>query len=1716
MPAVSKAAPPISTHPLPMMGKAADPSRNIPAHAHRRSLADDTRVNDPVSYPTQSARAKKGDADLPARPESKHRASYSTQQSATSLGSTPTGASSTDSVHTILMPIQRPRVADSLSYHTVSQMSTSTRSSSRTRLLFGRIANKIGRSEEEPAPIIACGFLKRSTGLLSIAWWSDALPSNKKLPTRDPGLGWRPFKAVLYGSKIFFYKVPSVMVPEVRATFVVRSTVWPTPIESDDDGETPALERLAPAVVDDGVSAGESAASISSPPDQNQSENGRNLPEPHAGPWENATRHPDLVVVSSPNVPLSWTARIETGTPTALAHELVFATQSVADAASADETNFLHMLFYSLGIAGVPWDSFIYEVCEQLLLAEKLELHNTELGCLTRVARFVDVILWKRPLLAAAQENDFFVALETLTHKVRQSPEKYAQTLRQLRSWRDAVSTGSSIVAAPDWLHQSHSTANALRQANLAELHTCWTAHSFLARDAREIARQIQIFHAGRLRAFLTVPPTAYRLSSAMTEGILRSFRFDAVRPHWLSHVMLRHLLVDEAPERQLTPSHERSRGAILQHWIHVASQLLVIHDYSGWAAICGTLCSRPVAILEDAWRALPREERTMVAHEWSTRLMNLGWVDGIHNIVSPLLNEDASDVCAIPFFGNAGILPAARTGTTRSFISVRVAANEPEFLRARALGQQLAAFYPHTNVISARGEPIFEYQCLFQRLSQHEYPLHTAIVDYVGSAVAATALLDRRPLRVGGVRAPNAGAALAFPLVFPECTYLSPTAGITRFPSISAAAARASRCDNVQISPDLILRSASFARNVPIRDITRSVGSGASDSGIFIAEVSTATRERLLDVLVMGAQHLIVRTLASSGSDEYNVLKVGMDMDAFRDSFIFSYSGALAPSDFLSALRIRWAHAELASREMAFYSRMNMPNQFPSWAATASEPRFALEPPNREVLSTILLGIICALYRWLELRPTDWLPDQILAESLQGFMEEARRDLEMHAWATSDVRDALARLTCALERLPVQRIAAFGAGVLTESLPGEDISTNRTFDWKTYGAADLVDYLESVASPAYSQVSAADYVKAVALFDSQSLSDGGWLDLSGGSSAPKNMYEILARLPAERVCVRMFDMSVADVLASSLRELISIHGTFVAWIEAHITEPRIGLERRVQRLATLVDAVVIVRQRMRGGNCSHGELLAPMPPGFVETAILTALTSSASQTYYAAWDTLATRRNANVFAGLLGPVDAASFVPCTPDIGWVLGWIAGGSSHTTRDGNKLNCVSRLQIGGMISDALAAAVAPRTSLSTSRARLRWMREVGKPHGDTSVALEDAALEGAHIGRNAPHLFTGINDARSAHAALITKLLDEHIQSHAPVSDTTSSTLPVITDNKEPEPAASVPDILPSETKEHNEVSNVSLSDKHNDALLAAVPSQRVSSVFVCTGALLSVWPYQKHPFVFQLTSPSGSKCALKVPNYNEFCAWLAHLQALPNVRLESSFDAGMYAAKVAECANQGHGGHVFGVSLGELQQRDGKPVPLAIERLLCEVERRGLDEQGIYRVSGTKNAVDALRTTLDSTPAESLTVSRVDVHVIASVIKLWLRELPEPVVPYAFYRELLDTEYISDAEARILAMRELISRFPRHNSRVLRRFATHLALVTKNRKKNLMAPHNIGLVFSSTLLNPAPGSTSIAEGFSNLGRAAHVVKIMVVMHRQIFYEQGFSGVSGLL
>lgn len=177
-----------------------------------------------------------------------------------------------------------------------------------------------------------------------------------------------------------------------------------------------------------------------------------------------------------------------------------------------------------------------------------------------------------------------------------------------------------------------------------------------------------------------------------------------------------------------------------------------------------------------------------------------------------------------------------------------------------------------------------------------------------------------------------------------------------------------------------------------------------------------------------------------------------------------------------------------------------------------------------------------------------------------------------------------------------------------------------------------------------------------------------------------------------------------------------------------------------------------------------------------------------------------------------------------------------------------------------------------------------------------------------------------------------------------------------------------------------------------------------------------------------------------------------------------------------------------------------------IDRLLSEIEARGVGEQGIYRISGAKSAMDALKHAFDTQPAHNIDLSMgqwSDVHTLAGVVKLWLRELPESPVPFASYHALIQAESIENENQRLSTFRKLIWEFPPAHFALLNRLMRHLALIEAS-GLNLMAGHNIGLVFGTSLLVPPPGPQSVVEGFSNLGKAAHIVKIMVLARTMLF------------
>uniref|UniRef100_A0A3P8RUW3 Myosin IXA n=1 Tax=Amphiprion percula TaxID=161767 RepID=A0A3P8RUW3_AMPPE len=95
----------------------------------------------------------------------------------------------------------------------------------------------------------------------------------------------------------------------------------------------------------------------------------------------------------------------------------------------------------------------------------------------------------------------------------------------------------------------------------------------------------------------------------------------------------------------------------------------------------------------------------------------------------------------------------------------------------------------------------------------------------------------------------------------------------------------------------------------------------------------------------------------------------------------------------------------------------------------------------------------------------------------------------------------------------------------------------------------------------------------------------------------------------------------------------------------------------------------------------------------------------------------------------------------------------------------------------------------------------------------------------------------------------------------------------------------------------------------------------------------------------------------------------------------------------------------FGVEVSRLTN-DERTVPLVVEKLINYIEMHGLYTEGIYRKSGSTNKIKELKQGLD-TDVDSMNLDDYNIHVIASVFKQWLRDLPNPLMTFELYEEFI-------------------------------------------------------------------------------------------------------------
>ncbi|XP_059495222.1 rho GTPase-activating protein 12b isoform X4 [Stegostoma tigrinum] len=172
---------------------------------------------------------------------------------------------------------------------------------------------------------------------------------------------------------------------------------------------------------------------------------------------------------------------------------------------------------------------------------------------------------------------------------------------------------------------------------------------------------------------------------------------------------------------------------------------------------------------------------------------------------------------------------------------------------------------------------------------------------------------------------------------------------------------------------------------------------------------------------------------------------------------------------------------------------------------------------------------------------------------------------------------------------------------------------------------------------------------------------------------------------------------------------------------------------------------------------------------------------------------------------------------------------------------------------------------------------------------------------------------------------------------------------------------------------------------------------------------------------------------------------------------------------------------VFGCNLSSLCQRENSTVPKFVMMCIDHVEREGLNVDGLYRVSGNLAVIQKLRFAVNHDEKLDLNDSKwEDINVITGALKMFFRELPEPLFTYHLFNDFVNAVKISDYKHRVEGIADLIRLLPKPNHDTMQVLFKHLVKVVARSEVNRMTNQSVAIVFGPTLLRPEKETGNIA------------------------------------
>lgn len=160
-------------------------------------------------------------------------------------------------------------------------------------------------------------------------------------------------------------------------------------------------------------------------------------------------------------------------------------------------------------------------------------------------------------------------------------------------------------------------------------------------------------------------------------------------------------------------------------------------------------------------------------------------------------------------------------------------------------------------------------------------------------------------------------------------------------------------------------------------------------------------------------------------------------------------------------------------------------------------------------------------------------------------------------------------------------------------------------------------------------------------------------------------------------------------------------------------------------------------------------------------------------------------------------------------------------------------------------------------------------------------------------------------------------------------------------------------------------------------------------------------------------------------------------------------------------------------------------VPGVVSQCIHYLKKKNAkNEEGIYRISGNSTVVRDLKQKFNG--EFDLSSEEHEVHDVAVLLKLYLRELPAPIFTLKLNQDFLDAADTLEDSNCLQNIKKLLELLPQQNYALLKILMVHFSDIVSNASMNKMNVKNIAIVLSPTLKIPANLFSFILEHHTEL------------------------------